>query len=374
MQVQIHELVGAVHEAAWLPWAVQYFFLIAISVTALLMALPGFLSGRADQLPRARLALMVAVTTGITAPIALLADLHQPFRFWEFFVYTHKTSWMAWGAWVVPSYVGLTLAFAWAVHRPGFASLGREDWRFAWLFRWLSLGGESNWFARPLGIAAGAAALGILVYTGMEVMVVRARPLWNTPFLPLQFAATGCVGALGVMLVLERALCRAPALEARLNRQLALALAVVGALGVAWFALASSGLSPRHAEALASVAGFPVWYRIATWGALAIAVPFVLALALPRNTGWVTGLIAIHAAWMFRWTVFMGGQAVPKVGSGLYDALMPAGLDGLMGVIGTFGLWIFLLIAYTTFLPWQEAGAPQDRAHPATPAKSAGSF
>ena len=47
---------------------VQYFFLIAISSTALLMALPGFVLGRASDLPKARLALMVAVTTGIVAP------------------------------------------------------------------------------------------------------------------------------------------------------------------------------------------------------------------------------------------------------------------------------------------------------------------
>ena len=365
--MQVHELVGAVHAAAWLPWAVQYFFLIALSTTALLVALPGFLFGRDDAVPMARLALMTAVTTGITAPIALLADLHQPGRFWEFFVYTNSTSWMAWGAWIVPAYVGLTIAFAWALHRPALHAWGQDGGRFAWVFRWLSLGGDANGFARPLGLAAGLAALGVLTYTGAEVYVVRSRPLWNTPFLPLQFAATGLVGALGVMLLLERLLARDPAIEARLSRTLALALGGVAVLGAAWMLIAVSGLSPRHAEALASVAGFPVWQKIAAWGAVSVAVPFVLALIAPRNSGWITGLIAIHAAWMFRWTVFMGGQAVPKVGSGLYDALLPAGLDGLMGVIGTFGLWLFLIIAYTTFIPWAEAHrpAPDGAARPA---------
>ena len=370
MGYQVQELVGTVHEAAWLPWAVQYFFLIAVSSTALLLALPGFVLGREGALPASRLALMVAVTTGITAPIALLADLHQPFRFWEFFVYTHRTSWMAWGAWVVPSYVALTLGFAWAVHRPAFFRMGQDNWRFAWLFRLLSLGGSGNAFAPLIGIGAGLTALGILTYTGMEVMIVRARPLWNTPFLPLQFAATGAVGALGVMLVLERSLCRDGDLEAALNRRLAIALGLVSVLGVLWFALALSGLSPRHSEALASVAGFSTWQKIAAWGALSIVVPFVIALVLPRRSGWVTGLIAIHAAWMFRWTVFMGGQAVPKVGSGLYDALMPAGLSGLMGVIGTFGLWLFLLIAYTTFVPWTLAGRPDNGKTATGPARS----
>lgn len=370
MQVQIHELVGTVHEAAWLPWAVQYFFLIAVSTAALLLALPGFVSGREDALPRARLALIVAVTTGIAAPIALLADLHQPFRFWEFYAFTNPTSWMAWGAWVVPAYVGLLLGFAWAVHRPLFHARGQETWRLAWLFRVLSLGGAANGFARYLGVGAAVAALGILAYTGMEVAIVRARPLWNTPFLPLQFAATGFVGALGVMLVLERVLGHEARLEAQLNRYLAIALAAVAVLGAAWLGLALSGLSPRHAEALASVAGFPVWHRIALWGAASVAVPMVIALVMPRGTGWFTGLVAIHAAWMFRWTVFMGGQAVPKVGSGLYDALLPGGIAGLMGVIGTFGLWLFLLIVYTTFIPWTEAMAPRRSLPAARPVSS----
>lgn len=366
--MQVHELVGAVHDAAWLPWAVQYFFLVALSVTALLMALPGLVFSREPPSDWARLALMTAVTTGITAPIALLADLHQPGRFWEFYAYTHVSSWMARGAWMLPPYVFVLIAFTWAIYRPAFHAWGQEDWRFAWLYRWLSLGGASNGFAKPLGIVTGLLALGVLLYTGMEVSVVRSRPLWNTPLLPFQFAATGFVGALGVMLVLGRVLGTGRILEARMNGALAVALGAVALGGAIWFVLAWSGISPKHTEALASVAGFPVWQRIALWGALAIAVPFVIALVAPRRSGWITGLIAIHAAWMFRWTVFMGGQAVPKVGSGLYDALMPTGIAGLMGVIGTFGLWLFLLIAYTTFIPWQEARLPETapKARPAT--------
>ena len=58
--MQIHELVGAVHEAAWLPWAVQYFFLIGMSTTALFLTFPAFVLGRKTSLPHARLALITA--------------------------------------------------------------------------------------------------------------------------------------------------------------------------------------------------------------------------------------------------------------------------------------------------------------------------
>ena len=46
--------------------------------------------------------------------------------------------------------------------------------------------------------------MSILVYTGAEVMVLRARPLWHTPFLPLNFALTAWLGALGAMFLVGR--------------------------------------------------------------------------------------------------------------------------------------------------------------------------
>jgi tetrathionate reductase subunit C len=358
MDIHIHELVGTAHEAAWLPWAVQYFFLIALSVCAFVLTLPAFALRREEGLPLGRVALITAVTTGIAAPVALLADLHQPARFWHFYAHTHDTSWMAWGAWIVPAYVGLLLLYAWAIHRPAFHRLGVEDWRLAPLFRLLALGGSGNGFTPLIAGLTLAAALGVATYTGVEVFVVKARPLWNTPILPLQFIATGFVGALGVILVLNRSLGVDKGVERSAHRGLVQALVVVAVLGALWMVLGLTGASDTHARALASVAGFPVWRMIALWAALAVALPLVLALVLPVGSGWVTGLLAIHAAWMFRWTVFMGGQAVPKVGSGLYDALAPQGLEGLMGVIGTFGLWLFLAIAYTSIVPWRDAGTP----------------
>ena len=89
----------------------------------------------------------------------------------------------------------------------------------------------------------------------------------------------------------------------------------------------------------------------AVWAVAATVVPFVIAIARPTDTGLLTGLIAVHSAWMFRWTVFIGGQSVPKTGAGFYEYALPAGPDGLMGIVGTAGLWLFLLILMTALLP-----------------------
>ncbi len=349
MNASVIEIVNVTRDSAWLPWAVQYFFLVGLSLGGFLLTLPAFVARRAEWLPLGRIALMVAVTCGIAAPVALLADLHQPNRFWHFYAYPQTGSWMSWGAWFIPAYVGLLLAYAWAIHRPHFA--GRLSF--------LSLGGTGNGFVPALGLLTLAAAAAVAAYTGAEVAIVKARPLWNTPLLPVQFMATAVVGALGLMLVLNR-VCNGfdRELEGRANRLLALSLALVVVLGGVWFLLGFGGFSAVETRALAQVAGFDAWQITAVWAAAATLLPLLVAARWPVGSGWITGLVAIHAAWMFRWTVFMGGQTVPKTGAGLYEYTLPMGPEGLLGILGTLCLWIFLVIAFTSLVPWRAATLP----------------
>lgn len=364
MDTGISELINVAREAAWLPWAVQYFFLIGTSVACFFLSLPAFAFGKARWEKIGRLMLVGALSTGLAAPVALVSDLHQPGRFYHFYLHFTHTSWMSWGSFLIPLYVGLLLAYAWLVYRPDFAIQAEEFPPLAGLYR--HLGGPADPAKlRVIGIAAAVAAALVALYTGAEVAVIRARPLWNTPLLPLQFLCTAFVGAAGLALVLNRALgLDDEEMEQRLNRLLALFLGMVMAVGLVWTALAVSGLSSTHAAALASVADYPLWWKTALWAVAATLIPFAVILKNPRESGWIMGLIALHSAWMFRWTVFMGGQSVPKTGAGLYDYALPAEPDGLLGIAGTAGLWLFLLIAITTFLPWQGASATTGGVHP----------
>lgn len=355
MSSSITEILYVSRDVAWLPWAVQYFFLIGLSVCLFLLSLPGLLLGRSDWGAVGRLALLGALVCGASAPVALLADLHQPGRFLNFYLHPQWGSWMAWGAFFIPLYLAGLFAYAYAALRPAFAAAAGRGGALAPLRR--LLGGD----AMPGLLRAGAAlaVLGgalVMLYTGAEVMVVKARPLWNTPVLPLQFLATAMVGALGLLLVLNRTLGDGDmGVEARLNALLAKVLLAVLALGGVWLALGLTGLSPRHARALAEVSGSASWGLTALWAVAATLVPLGLALGRPAGSGWITGLIALHSAWMFRWTVFIGGQEVPKTGAGFYQYHLPLGPEGLMGIIGTAGLWLVILLALTTLLPWSDS-------------------
>ncbi|MBC7907670.1 MAG: polysulfide reductase NrfD [Rhodospirillaceae bacterium] len=330
MNSSITEILYVTREIAWLPWAVQYFFLIGLSVGCFLLSLPGLALGRAEWMKPGRLALIGALTCGLVAPVALLADLHQPGRFLNFYLHPQATSWMSWGAFFIPLYLAGLLVYAWAA-----------------LYR--CAGGTA---VKAAALVTGLGAALVMLYTGVEVMVVAARPLWHSPFVPLQFAATALAGSIGLVLVFNRILGGGdPGAEVALNRTLARTLAAVLAIGVLWMLLALSGFSNTHSQALAQVASSPSWQLTAVWAVTATLVPLVLAWKRPAGTGVLTGLIAIHSAWMFRWTIFIGGQDIPKTGAGFYDYHLPLGPEGLLGIVGTAGLWLAVLILLTSVLP-----------------------
>lgn len=357
MYTQIVETINVSREVAWLPWAVQYFFLIGLSYCGFLLSLPGIVFKRPSWGGISNLALAVAVICGISAPVALLADLHQPGRFLNFYLHFNPKSWMAWGAVFIPVYVGGLLLYGWLAWRPLLAKTGAQPTRYAPIARWLSLGGHESRSA--LGIAAVITTIGavlVALYTGAEVMVVASRPLWNTPLLPVQFVVTAMAGALGMVLIFNRMMSRPDTLIVRkASRWLAISQLCALAVGALWLVIALSGWSPVHSAALAEVAPAENWRLAAAWAVLATVITFLLAWKRP-GSGLLIGLLALHSTWMMRWSIFIGGQEVPKTGAGYYSYQLPLGPEGLLGIVGTAGLWVFLFIALTSLLPLNQLG------------------
>lgn len=351
--MQIIELLTPAYEAAWLPWAVQYFFLAGIATgAALLVAACGLALARPASAPDAPLSplarlMPVAVLTlavvAIAAPVSLLADLHQPARFWHFYAHFTPWSWMSLGALLLPAFVALALAMC-------------ASW---WLgrLRWMRL-------LAPLLVLS---ALSIVLYTGAEVMVVRARPLWHTAWLPVNLALTGWLAAIGVMLLIERflpAALRPHDAALQLLRRIALALGALLALAtLSWFTLGLVARSPSLLAALRLWNDFPVWRAGMVLSALGgVAVLAVLLAGRTRMAcPWyraMLGLLLAGSAWAFRWALFMSVQGVPKFGAGLYLYTMPLGSDGLLGMLGVFGLCIALVAAATWALETWPALKP----------------
>lgn len=330
----IIEILTPSYDAAWLPWAVQYFFLVAIACTTAITA--AIVAFRPVDAPERRLlpaAVTVLAVTAISAPVALLADLHQPARFWHFYAYFTPWSWMSIGAVLLPIFVSVSLLFC-----------------ALW---WLG----NNRLLRLCGLALIVSALTIPLYTGAEVMILRSRPLWHTYFLPINFALTGWLAALGAMLFVARWLPGGvAALPAAFMRKLGLiALALLTLSTVAWVITGWLGLDPSFAAALELFTTYPTW-RTSLISSVVLALVLFLLLRVPASRlctpmhSMLCALLMMTSAWVFRWIVLMSVQGVPKYGAGLYLHSMPLGSEGLLGMLGVFGLCTALLAMVTWFI------------------------
>ncbi|WP_265437343.1 NrfD/PsrC family molybdoenzyme membrane anchor subunit [Aeromonas media] len=342
----IHELLAPDQPITWLPWAVQYFFLIGLAYGALWLG--AFDLWRKAQDPRLQtLATVLMVAAGLVAPIALTADLHQPARAWHFYAQTRFTSIMWYGAYLLPLFSLLSMLLGWLLLRPALARRGEEHDRVAALARLLCLGSWSGdaWL-RSLAVVAALSGLSIALYTGLETMAVQARPLWHTPWLPWLLALSALLAAQSALLLLNRLLAGwQQHTEAGLLRQIRPTLALL-ALSLLGWAL-SGGASAAEASALYRLD--PSWRLAAHWLLLTLGLLGLLLLAgarlSPRLQTWGLGLLALHLVWGLRWLVLIQGQLVPKYGAGVYLYDIAWGPAGVLGILGTFGLLLALLVA-----------------------------
>lgn len=362
------ELLAPRYAIAWYPWAVQYFFLIALSYATLWLAAPALVFGRQRWLPTARLAMLACLTTTLVAPVALLADLHQPLRFWHFYAYATSSSWMSIGSLLLPLYVVGVLLLAWLAWRPALQANRQAPGLAGLAARLLSFGSAPTPRAALVLVGLGTLALstGIMLYTGAELAVVKARPLWNTVWLPPMLVATGFIAAAGLILVLNRVSgLRDQATIGQMLRVLLGACLVAGLVAGSWFLDGINANVGSVAAALDSVRHSPSWRSTALWGgltgvALFGAVLYLLTRPAARRPAlyawaWVLGLVAIHMGWMFRWVVLMDVQHVARNSAGFHHYGIPAGSSGLLGIVGTFGLWLAAALVIDLLIPWRQA-------------------
>ncbi|WP_394294715.1 NrfD/PsrC family molybdoenzyme membrane anchor subunit [Aeromonas rivipollensis] len=342
----INELLAPDQPITWLPWAVQYFFLIGLAYGALWL-------GAADlwrKAPDRRLQTLAAVLmmgAGLVAPIALTADLHQPARAWHFYAQTRFGSIMWYGAYLLPLFSLLSMGLGWLLIRPNLARRGEEHDRVAALARLLCLGGWSGerW-RKPLALMAALSGLSIALYTGLETMAVQARPLWHTPWLPWLLALSAVLAAQSALLLLNRLLAGWQGhTEAGLLRQIRPTLGLLALSLLGWALL--GGASAAEAGALYRLD--PSWRLAAHWLLLTLALLGLLLLAGHRISlrlqSWGGALLALHLVWGLRWLVLIQGQLAPKYGAGVYVYQIAWGPAGVLGILGTFGLLLALLVA-----------------------------
>lgn len=351
----ITEIITQPEAIAWLPWAVTYFFFIGISYGAVLLTLPAILLGKKQYDKIARLAILVMMVSVLAAMAGLLGDLHQPGRFWHFYAYITPNSWMSMGALMLPIYMLAIFAYGLLYLRIRIKNTSEALTTSGLSLLVSGVLSRGTWqgekFLKPMALLTMLMALLIILYTGSEVIIVKARPLWHSNFLLFFYFSSALSGAIAISLLI--ALLSNVELSSRqtLARWLRWSIVLFLAISLAWINAAYFG-EGTPADALARIQGSEAFIN----SVIILLGVAVMALLLSFFNGgflWLASVAGLMITWQSRWLIFIDGQRIPKYGSGFYPYEMPMGGDGLLGIVGIFGLALFLTIVLYQYLPWQ---------------------
>lgn len=346
---------------AWLPWAVQYFFYIGSAYAAAILFFIALLFEQHTS-HRLRAALVLTLVIGaIVGPLALTGDLHQPGRAWHFYAHFTPWSWMSLGSLLLPLFSGLAVLTAWLYLRNDLMKLKQQPGKVLQLLSRLSLG---SWQIHRKGMMAVAAltvlsGLTIAVYTGAEIAVLKSRPLWHQPAAPMIWFVTAFLGAVGFTLWVWLLI---PSKKETLTSGDARLLKKTTALsGVLALVLLPIWASNNTAFSLYET---PVWVNhlsLLTALLLGSAILSAFTLRRPRAASiyWMfMAAVTLATAWAVRWITMMEVQTIPKFDAGLYPYELPTDSNGLIGIIGMFGLWLALALACSELVHSKREPSP----------------
>jgi formate-dependent nitrite reductase membrane component NrfD len=168
--------------------------LLIMSAIANLQANPGNPGDRVDTVRAALLAPLVLLF-GI---FFIWLDLERHFNTYWFYFSLRPTAPMWWGSWALGLGVPVSLAYA-------LASVP-QDCRHWLKFDFLKgLADRLQPYLKPLARTAVAFGVFIGIYTGVLLSVLVARPLWNTPVLPVHSLVSAlATGAAVIILISTR--------------------------------------------------------------------------------------------------------------------------------------------------------------------------
>lgn len=191
-----------VNSNPWQALVPLYIFFKGLSVGALCISAL-FTVFRSERFKRLALpAALTSLIAFIPAPILLLADLHQPLRFWHLFVNFNPTSAISWGTWLIILY---PLCLLWYIAR-----LGMNQGISLPLFKGAQESASASQSQRSSGVSLrGVSVLTLILalladlYTAFLLGVVKGKVLWNSALLPGYFLASALVTGTALVLIVS---------------------------------------------------------------------------------------------------------------------------------------------------------------------------
>lgn len=343
---------------AWLPWSVQYFFLIGLATISLIIGAIYYFS-RKDKKQKHRLdiefvASAIALASALIGALSLTAELHQPGRFLNFFLHPTPSSWMSLGSVILVSTTLVVVAYFLLLLR---SRTEREELpKFLRFIHWGKINAEK--LLLPIRILAIIVSIGIFVYTGSEVAIVVARPMWNTLLVPILLFLTAIVGAIPLIQLL---LYHQPKSIIDLSKVQKISLSITFLLIFAILLIPN-----RFSNELYYAIGNDTrWMKMAiVFVLLSVGVGFFTfykTSKILKVSSIVTQLFfALAFMWYLRWMVQIGVQYIPKFNATPNEYILPLGSGGLLAIVASTGIFasalflLYLLFDSIGYYPQKE--------------------
>lgn len=154
-----------------------YFYLTGLSAGSFIISTLAYGFGMLKFKPLGKIGVVMATCLLIIAPMILLIDLEQPFRFWHLIIYLRITSPITWGTFLLSLYPMNCMVYGYFMFK---GDLKRT---------------------KIFGLIGIPLALLVHGYTGFILALGKARVLWNTAIMPPIFLVSAMVSGLAMMIL-----------------------------------------------------------------------------------------------------------------------------------------------------------------------------
>jgi tetrathionate reductase subunit C len=300
----LYNIPDFANSAMPLGWPIAIYFFLTGSLAGLyISSVIATLMKKEEWQPIAKIGAIGAVVLLLVAPVLLIIDLNQPFRFWHLFVFMNPTSPLSWGSFFLLGDAVVCLVYAY------FVLQGNLKMARLW-----GLGGL------PIAIAGHG-------YTGFFLALSKARAFWNTALNPALFMISAMVSGLAILIVLSNLWLRRSSPEMS-QEQVAKYKGVIGTLlrlfiifivadlfliGSDLTVLASSDPESYAMLELLTTGEFAVWF-LGIELLLGAVLPLAL-LAFPQTrripaVQYASAALVIIGIFVMRVIIVIGGQSV----------------------------------------------------------------
>jgi Fe-S-cluster-containing dehydrogenase component/formate-dependent nitrite reductase membrane component NrfD len=274
------------------PWHGQvpvYFWTKSIGAGLLVLPALGLLGGRiaADRVRHLALALVALLFMALTA-VLVVADLSRKERFWRVLRSPRHASWLTRGAWLLVAYSASCAAFG--------------------LSAWVGPPDLAAWLLGPTALFG----LGAAGYTAFLLGQCEGCDLWQTPLLPLHFAAQALLAGAAVLALLPAVWGGGAAVRGLAWAGLAGGLAVHLLAVLGEVAVPHATDNARYAARLITHGPFAATFWAVAVVAGGVAPAALLAMGPHAWATAAAGALVLAGLLAWEWCFVTAGQGVPN--------------------------------------------------------------